>query len=331
MASQHVHTWLIQSGSNPAILQSHLLPQSKRLTSIATLTDDSDVLNFLTLLYKHQLCKVPWENLTQHYSWHRTVNVKPQHLFTKIVHSPGRGGYCMEANHFFHTVLISLGFDVRMAGARIYKGESFYGGWTHVVNIVTIAGTKYLLDGGFGPQAPPRPCLVEEGLVQTQIAPAQMRVMYECIDEFRDKTQRIWIYQHRKDDHSDWQPMYCFSDMEFTSNDVQAMNFAPWLNPQSFFSHQVVGVRFTTDKEPLEYPRSPDAQALEGEIDGALTLDGNTLKWRRGGEKVLDLTFEKEEQRVEALGKYFGIVLEEEDREAIKGTAAEVAAKGVKG
>ena len=126
------------------------MPEHKRIYDIQGLSND-DKLNFLELLQKHQLCKVPWENLTQHYSWHKVINVKPKHLFRKIVRQPGRGGYCMEANFFFHTVLLSLGFDVYMCGSRIYKpAKKGYGGWTHVVNLVTIAGVKYLLDGGFG-------------------------------------------------------------------------------------------------------------------------------------------------------------------------------------
>ena len=126
------------------------MPEHKRIYDIQGLSND-DKLNFLELLQKHQLCKVPWENLTQHYSWHKVINVKPKHLFRKIVRQPGRGGYCMEANFFFHTVLLSLGFDVYMCGSRIYKpAKKGYGGWTHVVNLVTIAGIKYLLDGGFG-------------------------------------------------------------------------------------------------------------------------------------------------------------------------------------
>lgn len=41
----------------------------------------------------------------------------------------GRGGYCMENNCFFGTVLRSIGFDVYSAGARV-KSPSGYGGWS---------------------------------------------------------------------------------------------------------------------------------------------------------------------------------------------------------
>ena len=104
------------------------LPSPKRVYDVASLTDD-DKLAYLALLQKHHLVKVPWENLVQHYSWHRTVHLDPYHLFSKITGNPGRGGYCMENNFLYHLILYSLGFQLHLAGSRIYKGDGLYGGW----------------------------------------------------------------------------------------------------------------------------------------------------------------------------------------------------------
>ncbi|KAK5109129.1 hypothetical protein LTR62_007491 [Meristemomyces frigidus] len=304
------------------------LPKTKRMYDVSVLSDD-EKLAYLSLLHKHELVKIPWENLTQHYSWHRVVNVEPQHLFNKIISNPGRGGYCMEANSFFGTVLLSLGFHTYMAGARICKSKGVFGGWTHVVNLVKIGGTKYVLDGGFGPQESPKPLALQAGVVETHIAPSQMRVVYQPIPQFVDQSQRIWIYQHRRNETAEWADMYCFTDMEFTTNDITSMNFSPWINPQSFFTHKVVAVRFTTDRSSADEPGADGEAELEGEVDGSLVLNQDVLKWRRKGEKVLEWTFKDDGERVEALRKYFGIVLVREDLDAIKGTAAEVAAKGM--
>lgn len=200
------------------------------------------------------------------------------------------------------------------------------------MNLVTIAGTKYLLDGGFGPQGPPRPVSVLDGVESTQIEPAQMRFVHEPIPEFLDKTQRVWVYQYRRVQSGDWTPMYCFTDFEFTAADVESMNFAPWLNKQTFFTHKVVVVRFTTSLELIENdaePGSPGEQELQGEINGSITINNDVLKWRRDGNKVFEWRFKNEEERVIALRRYFGIMLDEQDREAIKFTAAEVGAKGM--
>lgn len=308
------------------------LPEEKQVYDVAGMSHD-DKLDFLNLLMKHQLCKVPWENLTQHYSWHKVVNVKPQHLFRKIVHQHGRGGYCMEANSFFHTVLLSLGFDVYMCGCRIYSpAKQAYGGWTHVVNIVTIAGVKYLLDGGFGGSGPSKPVPLHHQEITHQIAPAQMRLCFESLRQNLNSSYKVWVVQIRYDEAEDsnWTPIYSFPDFEFLPEDVEAMNLQPWLSPHTFFTHKVVAVRFTTSKEcnGTKGPGSPDEHALlDAEIDGAITLNQDVLTWRRSGKKVVQMPLRTESDRIEALLMYFGIKLSDEDVEGIRGTAAEIGAK----
>jgi arylamine N-acetyltransferase len=299
------------------------LPSAKRMYNVRTLPDDQK-LEYLNLLQKHQLIKVPWENLVQHYSWHTVVNVKPKHLFKKIVRQPGRGGYCMEVNSFFHTVLLSLGFDVYMTGARIYSApKKTFGGWTHVVNLVTVGSTKYLLDGGFGGPGPSRPIPLEHGKIRTQVPPAQMRLVYKTLAQ-NLTGQKVWVYESRFEDDALWTPCYSFSEMEFTPEDIESMNFAPWTSRHSFFTHKIVAVRFSTDRERNGPggPGSPSEAALEGEVDGAITINQNVLKWRRNGKKICDWHFQNEDDRLMALEMYFGIVLADEDKEAIAGTAA---------
>lgn len=312
------------------------LPAPHRIYDVSPLSDGSK-LAFLNLLQKHHLVKVPWENLVQHYSWHKVVNVKPKHLFNEIVGNPGRGGYCMQVNYFYHLVLYSLNFDVYMAGSRIYHSDAKkYGGWTHVVNIIRIGKTRYLADGGFGGQGPTYPLPLAIGVSRIQISPAEMRVVYEPIPNNLDQSQRVWIYEHRLNQTSPWIPMYCFTDLEFTPEDVEAMNFEPWLDKQAFFTHKVVAVRFATSKEidGADGPGSPGEDAFDdGEIDSSITINQNTLKWRRHGEKLVSITFETDQQRVDALRKYFGITLTEQDCEGIENTAAQIAvgAMGVDG
>lgn len=305
------------------------VPESRRIYDVRSLGDE-EKFAFLRLLQKHQLVKCPWENLTQHYSWHRVVTLRPSLLFDKIIRHPGRGGYCMEVNYFYHLMLYNLGFDVHLAGARIYKGDRF-GGWTHVVNIVTIDGQRYLLDGGFGGQGPPRPVKLEHGVVMPQIAPAQLRLMHQNIPQNLNSHQKVWIYQYRYNESGEWAPMYCFTDLEFTTEDIESMNFAPSMSRHTFFTHKVVASRFTTEKEvdEGELPDSPDEATLEGEIDGSMTINHDNLKWRRRGEKVVHFEFKTEDDRVRALKKYFGITLADEDREAIISTMAMIGVKAM--
>jgi arylamine N-acetyltransferase len=109
---------------NPAQIQQYYariqLPPSHRRISTQEIANPVEGLQFLTLLQKHQLASVPFENLELHYSSHHTITLDPQHLFHKIVaRNAGRGGYCMENSALFGTVLRSLGFDVVSIGAKV--------------------------------------------------------------------------------------------------------------------------------------------------------------------------------------------------------------------
>lgn len=182
-----------------------------------------------------------------------------------------------------------------------------------------------LLTDRRGPNGPSRPLPVEDGLVATQITPAQMRISYETLSQHLDKTQKVWVYSYRFNSTADWMPVYCFTDVEFFPEDIAAMNFEPWLDKQTFFTHKVVCVRFGTNNERSEAPGSPDTTTLEAaEIDSTLTVNHDVFKWRRNGKKVIELQLKNEEERVDVFRHYFGIELSEEDQESILGTAAQI-------
>lgn len=90
-------------------------------------------LDYLTSLHKHHMATIPFANLSLHYSKSPNVSLAPQDLYHKMIER-GHGGYCMENNGFFGTVLRSLGFELYSAGARVVNfardiyGDQ-YGGW----------------------------------------------------------------------------------------------------------------------------------------------------------------------------------------------------------
>ncbi|OTB03194.1 hypothetical protein M426DRAFT_321983 [Hypoxylon sp. CI-4A] len=308
------------------------LPKDKWLYSVSSLSG-KEKYDLLDLLVRHTLLRIPFENLTLHYSWHRTINVRPQHLFNKIVRAPSRrGGYCMENNSLFHTVLLSLGFKAYMAGARVYDEEhDRYGGFSHCVNIVVIDGEKWMVDVGFGANGPTFPVLLSEHKPQSN-PPCddlvETRLVREPIPQAVDQEQRLWIYQHRLGPGEEWTPMYCFVDFEFLLEDIRGMNLSPWKSPHSWFTQKVVLVRFTMAWERdalLDTQSGKDTYASDEAfgvvfIDGVLILLQDSLKWRSGGKIHWQIRFKDEEQRVQAIKKYFGIELDEEDRAAIIGT-----------
>ncbi|KAK4551889.1 hypothetical protein LTR86_010790 [Recurvomyces mirabilis] len=237
----------------------------------------------------------------------------------------------MEVNLFFHHILLTLGYDVYLVGARVYKAATkTYGGWTHVVNLATIAEKKYMLDGGFGGNGPTGPVLLAHNAAAPQIAPSEMRLMHEPIPQCLDRGQKVWIYQYRNDYKTKW----CFTETKFLLEDVESMNFAPMRNPQTLFTHKVLCCRFTTANEALNdgrggpdsppLPGSPGEFSMEGEIDGKITVYHDVLKWWRRGEKLVEIKFPNEAKKVLALRMYFGILISEDEERAILGSAAAV-------
>jgi arylamine N-acetyltransferase len=84
-------------------------------------------LAYLSQLQRLHLIEIPFENLTLHYSAHRQICIHPEEVFKKIISdNNGRGGYCMENNTLFGTLLYSIGFTIFSAGARVFDG----GKWT---------------------------------------------------------------------------------------------------------------------------------------------------------------------------------------------------------
>jgi hypothetical protein len=77
-----------------------------------------DPLAALSVLQLRQNGATVWGNVALHYSWHRLLPLDPDALFHKIVERR-LGGYCMENNAFFSTILRSLGYELYVSGARI--------------------------------------------------------------------------------------------------------------------------------------------------------------------------------------------------------------------
>ena len=302
------------------------LPRGKRIFNVSNLSDNEQ-LEYLKTLIKHQLVRIPFENLVQHYSWHRVIDVSPLHVFRKVMNNPGRGGYCMEANSLLHTLLYSLGFNCYIAAGRVWIGpQQKWTGWTHLVNLVTIGGVKYLCDVGFGSNEPIVPVPLQVDEIVQQITPAESKLVHETIGQNISDT-KLWMHMFRTDPDAEWTPTYCFTETEILPTDIPELNFSPWLSRTIHFTQKVVVVRHTTNKEGDKPGLASEQSIDDGEIDGTLIIDHDKFKWRRNGKTIFSTEFNSDEERVDALRKYWGIELDVEDREAIFGTVGMVATK----
>ncbi|KAF3034576.1 N-terminal acetyltransferase [Didymella heteroderae] len=286
------------------------LPEKDRKHDISELNAE-DTLDYLKLLQKLHLATIPFENLTLHYSAHHFINVHPQALFTKIISDDnGRGGYCMENNALFGTLLFTLGFTIYSAGARVNNGGVFTG-WSHMVNIVTIGETKYHIDVGFGGNGPTVPMPLDRSdLVREHIKPAASRLQWRNIPGNTDPHQRLWVFEHRQNDDSEWTMIYCFTELEFLPSDYALMNYFTSTSKHTFFTRTIV----------LEIKILDDA----GELAGQLIMSDKDLKWRIHGEKTKQIEFESEEDRLNALEEHLGIHFGEVERVGIQGLPSEI-------
>lgn len=225
----------------------------------------------------------------------------------------------MELNTLFATVLRSLGFDVVSTGGRVSSqvnpnggeigednGEGWYYGFAHMVNIVTIEGRRYLVDVGFGAGGLVSPVLFEDGVEREEYGRC-VRLRWGALPDSEDSEAKVWHLEQRGKGREEWRGMYCFPDrVEFTAADFEVLNCFASSSRKSFYVGEVVVVKFV--------------MGMEGEgIMGEIVLVGRRLHWKIRGRKAKIHVCENEQERVQALERFFGVRLEERERLGIMG------------
>ncbi|KAF2460686.1 hypothetical protein BDY21DRAFT_280446 [Lineolata rhizophorae] len=301
------------------------LPSTHQHHSTASLPPAS-ALSLLARLQRHQLAAVPFENLSLHYSRARRVSLAADDVLDKVLGGPEgdkvaarRGGYCMENNTLFGSVLRALGYSVYAVGGRVNEAEERrWSGWAHTVNLVTIASTTYLVDVGFGPNGPTQPIPLSSTTpsVVGHVAPAQSRVLRKPFYLHAPSPQYLWAYQHRTTPGDDFKDMYVFDEREYFAEDFAVMNLYTSRAADCIFTENVICAKMIMGQEE---------EGGEGpELAGAKILKNGDFKVRMGERTVRSRTCGTEEERVEVLREEFGIELDEEQKEAIKGTVTEL-------
>lgn len=314
--------------------------------------DVSPTLSFLRVLHTHMISTVPYETLVLHYSPERRVRLDPQQLFQKIVrNSRGRGGYCLENNLFFLYMLRDLGFQTYPVGVKsrlridgIPKGE--FQGWYvrtnsslirilalilysrgHILQIVTFSdGSRWATDVCFGGDGPTQPMkLMEESTIRN-MGTQDARLIRDFIPSqvSRAPEHKMWQYQCRNSEAKPWQTFYSFSDaVEWLPPDFGVVNCFTGVSLESSAMTMVCMVKFLR----RAVPNSKDSRAANGqqqEIFGKRMLVNELIKENLGGKTRVVQECRTEEERVEALKKWFGVELTEEERLAIRGHMTEV-------
>lgn len=187
--------------------------------------------------------------------------------------------------------------------------------------IVTIDGTRYVVDVGYGGDAAMQPIPLISGTEFTILAPRRGKLEYRSIDQHTDPTQRLWVYstQDSLSSSSDtsatpaapWVEQYCFVEIEHFAADYNQMNYFTSTNPGSFFLPHLLAMRVLLEDDP--------------ETPGDVRLAGLVTYFRQEVRRRLEGSMERqvlekvttEAERIAALDKWFRIPLTEADRQSI--------------
>ncbi|KAJ6091570.1 hypothetical protein N7467_003539 [Penicillium canescens] len=273
-------------------------------------------------LFRCQITRFPYDNLTCHYSATQLAEIQPEKIYTKLMghgdtFPSGRGGYCLEVSIFFHHILRGLGFSVYMTGVRnrervdgIPQGE--FKGWTHIINITRLpTGQEYHVDAAFGGDGATSPLPLIPGQITQNLGPQQVRLVYDTMPKQTRPEQKVWIYQYRNGVEKPWNSFYSFAELEFFQDDFEVMNrFTSWdaVQKRSF-----VVVRFLRNGEDRGLSISEgDGVVGDGDVFvvGKVMMVNNVVKLNMGGRTRIVDSFEGDEGRFLALRKWFNVSLD---------------------
>ena len=147
---------------------------------------DASVDGLALLMHAHAI-SVPFENLDVFHG-HKEPCLSTEALYEKLVIKK-RGGYCFELNGLFWRLLEALGFDASCCVARIAFHREYLAPSAHRIIVVSIDGTRYFCDIGFGGPVPTSPIPIYYDAVQTCAKGNRYRFTKE-----HDQTV-IWIEQ----------------------------------------------------------------------------------------------------------------------------------------
>lgn len=164
-----------------------------------------------------------------------------------------RGGYCFEQNTLLAAALRAIGFEVTTLSARVRWLATAPTPRTHMLLAVEVAGRgRYLVDAGFGGTCPTAPLALAAGAEA-----AMHHDRYRLVED-----GAALMLQLGTDDG--WADLYSFT-----------------LEPAPHVDYEVAN-HFTSTHPSSHFTKGPTVALARD--DGRVTLRGNELAKRRGGE-----------------------------------------------
>lgn len=166
------------------------------------------------------------------------------------------------------------------------------------------------MDVGFGAGNPTHPLPLEESTWKS-LAHGEVRLVKDSLPHSSDKSNRFWIFEKRYTPDDIWRANYCFAEEEFFLEDFNVMNFNVSRNPASWFTQYIVCSKMLLTED-------------QSDIEGQLTLAKTQVKRRIRGRTEVVQVLKSEEERVDALARWFGIRLQDEEIRGIRGLCSEL-------
>ena len=185
----------------------------------------------LKALQAAQIGAVPFENVLPFLG--RVPELDRESLWRKLV-IERCGGYCFELNSLLGEALAAIGFSARRVLARVRQGATEGGARTHLAFVVRLDGAEWLVDAGFGGQAPAEPVRISE---ESQ--------------PIRDQVYRVRLEEHSGEHvverltDAGWFPLYGFDRVEVRNADIEAANFLCAASPKLPFAGSLKFYRLT--------------------------------------------------------------------------------------
>ncbi|AQA00897.1 arylamine N-acetyltransferase [Sphingopyxis sp. QXT-31] len=192
-------------------------------------------LEVLTALQAAHIAAIPFEAIDVLVG--EGVDLDPTAIDAKLI-GARRGGYCFEQNGLFLRVLDAIGFEVAGLIARVrwmLPDDAPPTPRTHQLTRVTIGGTAWLVDVGFGSAVPAAPLrLGALGAQPTAHEPCRV------VD-----TGGGWRVE--ADIEGSWMTLYDVDPAPAAPIDYEVGNWYTSQHPASHFRHQLIAARTTAD------------------------------------------------------------------------------------
>ena len=104
----------------------------------------SSSFEFLCRIVRAHLLRIPFENVSKLlYKKEGMNNIPDLSTYLNGIEKYNFGGTCYANNYYFNLLLNHLGFDVKLCGADMKNPD------VHIINIATVEGREYIVDGGY--------------------------------------------------------------------------------------------------------------------------------------------------------------------------------------